>query len=189
MDDNKRKQIKLETQLRKLGKKVVYENIPSKFKPSLTFTFDLVTEAEENKILKYLDNNKVQYDFNALGNKRIITLKEVVNKEINKFFRNNGIREVIIEDVEEKPVIKTSEIGSIIDDIYQWISADITKEQIYYVFWAMAMQKDDDKVIEAIHKLRSDIESEIKNSEESGGRSFLDNLLTKEPEPDSTVVK
>jgi len=134
------------------------------------YSFRFLTESEESKLHSDLKKKKVIYDYDIDHLKKETTL--VFNESLDRTTRywleaNGGCviqdseePETIKEDIGEVTKVEALELDSLVSEIGEWIEATIEPEQIYDVLWAMAMMKDDEKVLNGIKKLREDLDSE-----------------------------
>jgi hypothetical protein len=129
-----------------------------------TFKIGSITQEDESKILRTLDNQKIKYDYRSNGANRVLFLKESASPNLLEYFNDNNI-ELLKEDVKEVPDVKEAALEGIVNSLYEWISEDVSKEQIYNVIWALAMSKEDQKFNEAVRLMREELAKEITQEE------------------------
>ena len=81
-----------------------------------------------------------------------------------EYFNEHNI-ELLKEDVKEVPDIKNAALEGIVNSLYKWISTDVSKEQIYFVIWALAMSKEDKEFNQAVLEVRNAVTSSMTEEE------------------------
>ncbi len=141
------------------------------------YSFGFLTESEESKLHSFLKKNKVNYDhgINFKENKYNFIFEEALKKDVRFWLEAQGgicVKEEeepetpITEDVEEVTRVEDLELDSLISQLQEWVEVDVSKEQIYDVMYAMAMVKEDEKILAAIKKMREGIEAQLNKTEE-----------------------
>jgi hypothetical protein len=129
-----------------------------------TFKLNSITQEDEDKILRTLDNQKIKYDYRSNGTNRVLFLRESASPKLLEYFDDHNI-ELLKEAVKEVPDVKEAVLEGIVNSLYEWISADVSKEQIYSVIWALAMSKEDQKFNEAVRSMREELTKEMTEEE------------------------
>ena len=123
-----------------------------------------ISQEDETKILLSLDKQKVNFDYRCNGPEHILFLKESASSELLEYFNEHNI-ELLKEDVKEVPDIKNAALEEIVNSLYKWISTDVSKEQIYFVIWALAMSKEDKEFNQAVLEVRNAVTSSMTEEE------------------------
>lgn len=129
-----------------------------------TYKIGSISQEDEGKILRILDNQKINYDYRCNGANRILFLKESASPKLLEYFNDNSI-ELLKEDVKEVPDIKNAALEGIVQSLYEWISADVSKEQIYSVIWALAMSREDESFNQAVLEIRNAVTADQSQEE------------------------